>query len=80
MKALLIKILVVCIIAVICGVLVGPAFSLFYYGFIPRPYRAEIYLSDTYAKMKIRFWLAFAAGAVFGAVWSYKIVKSIDFK
>jgi len=79
-KALLLKALVVCIIAMVCGTLAGVAFSLLYYGLIPTPMRADVYLSDTYAKMRLRFWLAFAAGAVFGAVWSYRIVKSIEFK
>jgi hypothetical protein len=27
---------------------------------------------------KLRFWLAFAAGAIFGAVWSYRIVKDLE--
>jgi len=38
---------------------------------------ARVYLSDTPAKMHLRFWIAFALGAIFGIVWSYKIVKDI---
>lgn len=78
MKPVLIKILVVCLIAAICGAVVGVLFSLYFYGFIPRPWLAKVYLSDTAAAAKLRFWLAFAAGAVFGAVWSYRIVKDLE--
>lgn len=81
MKGVLIKILVICIIAAICGVIAGIGFSLFFYGLIPdNDLLARVYLSDTEAKVRFRFWMAFAAGAIFGAVWSYRIVKSIDLK
>jgi hypothetical protein len=36
MKGVLIKILVICIIAAICGVIVGIGFSLFFYGLVDR--------------------------------------------
>ncbi|HPC96260.1 MAG TPA: hypothetical protein PLU87_15040 [Sedimentisphaerales bacterium] len=77
-KAWLIKGTVILVIAVICGSIAGVLFSLFFYGFIPAPWRADMYLSDTEAKMKLRFWAAFAVGAIFGAVWSYRIVKDMD--
>lgn len=77
-KAWLIKGTVILLIAVICGGIAGLLFSLFFYGFIPAPWRAHIYLSDTEAKMKLRFWGAFAVGAIFGVVWSYRIVKDME--
>jgi hypothetical protein len=40
-------------------------FSLFFYGFIPAPWRAHIYLSDT-SEDELRFWGAFAVGAISG--------------
>ncbi len=78
MKALLTKITVVCVIAVICGVIAGGLFSLCFYGFVPEHKLAEVYVADTPAKAKLRFWIAFAAGAVFGIVWSYRIVKDME--
>ena len=80
MKPLAIKIVVVVLIALICGVVVGLLVSLFFYSFIPRPWLAEVYLSDTPAKAKLRFWMAFLAGALFGAVWSYRMVKDMDLR
>jgi hypothetical protein len=41
---------------------------------------AKVYLSDTDAKMRFRFWIAFAAGALMGAIWSYRVVRTMDFK
>ncbi|UCD49954.1 MAG: hypothetical protein JSW27_20795 [Phycisphaerales bacterium] len=78
MKPVLIKIFVVCFIAAVCGGAVGVLSSLHFYGFIPRPWLAKVYLSDTAADAKLRFWIAFAAGAIFGAVWSYRIVKDLE--
>jgi len=78
MKPLLIKIFVVCLIAAICGVIAGVVFSIWFYGLIPRPWHAEVIASDTPAKAWLRFWLAFAVGAVGGAVWSYRIVKDLE--
>lgn len=80
MKTVLVKILVVCVAALICGVVAGVLVSLFYYDVVPQPMLVETYLSDTYAKMRLRFWIAFAVGAIFGVVWSYRVVKSIDLK
>jgi len=80
MKALLIKTVVVCVAALICGVVAGVLFSLWYYGFIPRPMLTDVYLSDTYAAMRLRFWAAFAVGAGFGGVWSYRMVKTMKFE
>jgi len=71
-------ILPVCLIAAICGGVVGMLFSLCFYGLIPRPWSTELYLSDTPATVKLRFWIASAAGAIFGVVWSYKMVKDMD--
>ena len=79
-KPLLIKIFVVCLIALICAAAVGVLFSVYFYGFIPRPWLAEIYLSDTPAKVKLRFWTAFAAGAIFSVVWSYRMVKDMGLR
>ena len=78
MKSLLLKILVVSIIAVVCGAIVAVLFSLSYYGLFPQHRLADAYLADTPAKAKLRFWLAFAAGAVFGIVWSYRMVKEME--
>ncbi len=77
MKALLVKVVVVCLAALVCGAVAGVLFSLWYYGFIPRPMLTDVYLSDTYARMRLRFWIAFAVGAVFGVVWSYRIIKTM---
>jgi hypothetical protein len=79
-RAFLIKAFVVGLIAAICGGVVGVLFSLWFYGFVPRYMLAEVYLSDTDAKMRFRFWAAFAAGAVFGAIWAYRVVRTMDFK
>ncbi|MHC4534237.1 MAG: hypothetical protein ACYS6K_09805 [Planctomycetota bacterium] len=64
--------------AVIFGLVVGVLFSLFFYGFIPRPWLAQVYLSDTPKKMHFRFWMAFVAGAIAGSIWSYQAVKDIE--
>ncbi len=80
MKPLLMKSFVVCLIALICGGAVGLLFSLFFYGMLPEHMTAEVYLSDTPARVKLRFWIAFAVGAIFGAVWSYKMVKDMDLR
>jgi hypothetical protein len=77
-KAILLKTLVVCIAAGVCGAIAGVLFSVFFYNFVPRSMLTEVYLSDTHAKMKLRFWIAFGVGAVFGIVWSYRIVKDLD--
>ncbi|NLZ06540.1 MAG: hypothetical protein GXY19_15355 [Phycisphaerae bacterium] len=77
-KALLIKGTVILVIAGICGGIAGVLLSLLFYGFIPAPWRADIYLSDTEAKMRLRFWVAFAVGAIFGVAWSYKVVKDME--
>ncbi len=77
MRTLLVKVAVVCLVAIICGGVAGVLFSLWYYGFIPRPMLTDAYLSDTQARMRLRFWIAFAVGAVFGAVWSYRIVRTM---
>jgi len=75
---LLIKGTVILVIAGICGGIAGVLLSLLFYGFIPAPWRADIYLSDTEAKMRLRFWVAFAVGAIFGVAWSYKVVKDME--
>lgn len=80
MKALLIKIVVICVAAIICGGVAGVLFFLYYYGFVPRRQLADVLNSDTYAKMNLRFWAAFAVGAAFGGVWSYRIVKAMKFQ
>ena len=80
MKPLAIKIVVVVLIAAICGVVVGGLFSLFFYGFVPRHMLADVLASDTSTKAKWRFWIAFLAGAIFGAVWSYRMVKDMDLR
>ena len=67
-------------IALICGAVVGVLFSICFYGLIPRPWLAKIYLFDTPDKAKLRFWIAFAAGAIFGAAWSYRMVKGMDLR
>jgi hypothetical protein len=77
-KEILVKLFIICIGAVVCGLVVGLFFSFFFYAIVDRimPGRTiEIYLSDTRAKMYLRFWIAFAVGAVTGAAWLYKIVK-----
>jgi len=79
-KMLLIKISVVCLAAVICGAVVGVLFSLSYYFLVPDHRLSEVYLSDTYAKMRLRFWIAFVVGAIFDAAWSYRLVRSTAFK
>ena len=78
MKAILIKLLVIFIVAVIYGTVVGFLFSIWFYGFITRHMFAEVYLSDTPEKLRFRFWVAFAVGAVVGIVWSYKVVKDME--
>ncbi len=80
MKPLLTKVLVVCLIALICGAAAGLLFSLFFYGMLPEHMRAEVYVSDTPARVRLRFWIAFAAGAILGAVWSYRMVKGMDLR
>ena len=80
MKTFLIKLLVVFLAAVICGIVVGGFFSIFFYSIVDRivPGRSmEIYTSDTSAKMHLRFWIAFIVGAIIGIIWSYKIVKDL---
>ena len=74
----LIKGTVAFVLAVVCGGIAGVLLSLFFYGFIPAPWRADIYLSDTEAKMKPRFWLAFPVGAIFGVAWSYTVVNDME--
>lgn len=44
---------------------------------LPRHQMTEVYLSDTPEKVKLRFWIAFAVGAIFGLVWSYRVVKNM---
>lgn len=78
MKTLLTKIAMVCIIAAVCGGIVGLLFSLFFYGLVPRYMLSAVLDSDTEAKMKLRFWGAFAAGAIFGVVWSYRMVRDME--
>ena len=81
MKAFLIKLLVVCLAAVICDTVAGGLFSFFFYGFVNKfmPGRTiEIYISDTPLKIYLRFWIAFIVGAIMGIVWSYKVVKGIE--
>jgi len=78
-KSLAIKVIVVCLGGVICGLVVAVLFSLFFYGFLPSPLRAEVYLSDTRAKVKFRFWAAFILGTVLGMVWIYKAIRHTDF-
>ena len=78
-KEILVKLIIILTGAAICGLIVGLFFSFFFYSFVDRimPGRTvEIYLSDTRTKMYIRFWIAFAVGAVAGAAWLYKIVKN----
>ena len=74
-KEILIKLLIILTGSAICGLIVGVLFTVYFYGFIPRPWLARVYLSDTKAKMHFRFWAAFAVGAVAGSLWLYKIVK-----
>jgi len=78
MKALLVKGTVILVIAVICGGIAGLLLSLCFYGFVPRHMLSDVLDSDTEAKMHLRFWGAFAIGAIFGAVWSYRIVKDTE--
>ena len=77
MRVLLMKVTVVCLAAIVGGGVAGVLFSLWYYGFVPRYRLADVLDSDTYAKMALRFWAAFAVGAVFGVAWSYRVVKTI---
>ncbi len=77
-KALLTKISVICVIAVVCGGVAGLLFSLCFYGFVPRHMLSDVLDSDTEAKMNLRFWGAFAVGAIFGVVWSYRMVKDME--
>lgn len=77
-KTTLGKLFVIFLAAVICGLVTGVVFSIYFYGLVPRSMLAEVYLSDTPAKMHLRFWIAFAAGAIIGIVWSYKVVKDIE--
>ena len=80
-KEILVKFLIILTGAAICGLIVGLFFSFFFYRFVDRimPGRTvEIYLADTKAKMHIRFWIAFAVGAVAGSLWLYKIVKNYE--
>ena len=79
-KSLAIKVLVIFLIAVICGVLTGVLFSLFFYGFVPRHMLADVLASDTSVKAKWRFWIAFIAGVIFGLVWAYRIFKDTDLR
>ena len=79
MRVLLMKVTVVCLAAIVCGGVAGALFSLWYYGFIPRYRLGDVLDSDTYAKMALRFWAAFAIGAIFGVVWSYRAVKTMKF-
>ena len=74
-KATLIKLSIICLAAVVCGVIVGVLFSIFFYGLLPRDIGTEVYLADTHAKMHLRFWIAFAVGAVIGIIWAYRVVK-----
>ncbi len=78
MKALLIKIAMVGVIAAVCGGIAGLLFSLCFYGLIPRYLLPAVLDSDTVAKMHLRFWGAFAVGAIFGVVWSYRMVKDME--
>ncbi len=81
MNMLLAKILFISLTAAICGAVAGVLFSLWFYGIIPDEQVAtKVYLSDTYAKVKLRFWIAFAVGAVFGGVWSYRMARGSYFK
>ncbi len=77
-KAWLIKGMVILAIAVICGGIAGLLFSLWFYGFVPRHMLSDVLDSDTEAKMHLRFWGAFAVGAIFGVAWSYRVVKDME--
>ena len=78
MKTWLIKAVAVCIIAVICGCIGGLLFSLYFYGFVPRHMLADVLESDTEAKMKLRFWIAFAVSAIPGLAWAYRILRDVQ--
>lgn len=78
MKMLLTKIAMVCVVAAVCGGIAGLFFSIIFYGLVPRYMLADVLESDTKAAMHLRFWAAFAVGAIFGAVWSYRAIKDTD--
>ena len=77
-KATWVKLLVVFLGAVIFGLIAGVLFTIYFYGFVPDSILAKVYLSDTPAKMRLRFWIAFAVGAIFGIIWTYRAVKDIE--
>ena len=77
MKSLIMKLLVICLAAGICGTVGGVLFSLCFYSFVPQYRLPDILSDDTAANMHFRFWMAFIVGAVIGIVWSWKAVKDI---